>query len=133
MKKINLSDNHRRSVSASIYMVERIVTELEQEIMSATNLVMSKVIRGEDEPDLQHYALVISQIKSQVHDLFTKYNLHPTEVYLYQVINSKKSAMWEILCDTTSRRLKGYGEFPKEITEEFDKDIDALQKLIASI
>jgi hypothetical protein len=41
--------------------------------------------------------------------------------------------MWETVIDTTSRKLKGYKEFPKEIAAEFDADIAKLKDLIDSL
>ncbi len=54
-------------------------------------------------------------------------------MHIDRIIDAKKTSMWIILCDTTSKGLKGYGEFPKEYAQEFDSDIDKLQKLIANI
>lgn len=133
MDKINLSENHIRSVSASLYVIERTVIELEHNLKYPEELAMSKVVNNIGDIDIQHYISVIDEIKTYIFALFIKYNLDPTEIYLSQIINSKKSRIWEILCETTSKRLKGYGDFPKENAEEFDNDIDHLQRLIACI
>jgi hypothetical protein len=34
--------------------------------------------------------------------------------------------IWEILTDTLSRKIKGYGTFPKKYSEEYDADINKL-------
>ena len=131
MEKIGLSENHKRSISASMYLVERIADDLERKLAIPSELVMSKIVKNKD-ADLQHCMSVLKGIKSQGL-LAAKYSLRTSEVSLTQIINSSKSAMWEILCDTTSQRLKGYGGFPKEYAAEFDADIDALQNLISKI
>ena len=132
MEKIGLSENHKRSISASMYLVERIADDLERKLAIPSELVMSKIVKNKD-ADLQHCMSVLKEIKSHVGLLAAKYSLRTSEVSLTQIINSSKSAMWEILCDTTSQRLKGYGRFPKEYAAEFDADIDALQNLISKI
>jgi len=38
--------------------------------------------------------------------------------------------MWEMLGDTTSKRMKGFGSLPKGAADELDKDILTLTKLI---
>lgn len=135
MERINLSDNHRRSVSSSIYIIEKLIIELERELVHSGDPVMSKLIIDKAEPEIQHYISVINKIKSYIHYLLNKYDLQlsSANVALTWHINVLKSRMWEILCDTTSKGLKGYGVFPKEYAKEFDDDIDKLQKLIASI
>lgn len=62
-----------------------------------------------------------------------KYNLKPVSLNQNNVIRAKKTKMWEILCDSTSRGLRGGGRFPEEFAREFDKDIDDLQEIIKRI
>jgi hypothetical protein len=132
MENISLSENHRRSVSASLYLIEKMINELEQELLFPHEMALYKVVRNSKMPDVQHYESVIGEIKSNIRELSDKYKLNTTEIHISQIINSKKSVMWEILCDTTSKRLKGYGEFPKENAEEFD-NLEVLQELIRKI
>jgi hypothetical protein len=130
MAKINLSNNQKRSISASLHIVEKSVNELERELNRTGDLIMFKVINDTGDLNLQEYKLLIQQIKSHIRYLADKYCLQPTSLPLSQIINAQKSNMWVILCDTRSNSMKGYGEFPKELAEEFDSDIDILQDLI---
>jgi hypothetical protein len=41
--------------------------------------------------------------------------------------------MWEILCDTTSYKLNGYGKFPAGLQKEFDADIDRLMEKVKKV
>jgi hypothetical protein len=52
---------------------------------------------------------------------------------LQRVINAKRTKIWEILTDTLSRKIKGYGTFPKKYAEEYDKDINRLLEIINKI
>ena len=133
MDKISLSETHRRSISASLCVVERIVYELEYKLKFQEEMTMNKVLNNMGEMDMQHYDSLINKIKAYICSLYIKYDLTPTEIYLSSEINSKKARMWEILCETNSKGLKGYGKFPEEYAQEFDSDIDVLQKLIHKI
>ena len=73
------------------------------------------------------------EIKKQIQYLATKYNLQPVELKLSQIINAKRSQMWEMLSDSKTAKLRGYGEFPPELTAGFDNDIDDLLKLTEKI
>lgn len=134
MKKIPLSDNHKRALFASVFLVEKLVTELEHELSLSNEKVMEKIIIEEEEEEIsQHIIFVIREIKSYISFMADKYDLQPSFYDLSQIINSRKSKMWEILCDTKSAKMKSRGEFPKEYAQEFDEDIDQLLKLTESI
>jgi hypothetical protein len=94
---------------------------------------MSKTVI--DIPDLNtnHFISVLKEMRLQISTLANKYNLKTEEVKLSRIINSRKVKMWETIKDTTSRKLKGYGKFPFEFAEEFDKDIKNLLKLIETL
>lgn len=133
MKKINLNSNHRRSVSSSIKQIENMLEEIERQILNPSRLLLTKIDHTNFETDIRHLKSVFLEIRNHIHYLFEKYSLKTTELKLERIINSKKSSMWTILCDTTSKRLNGYGDFPEEYAEEFDSDINHLQELIAKI
>ncbi len=69
------------------------------------------------------------EIKSYIAFLATKYHLQPTKLTLSQVVQSQKTKMWGILCETQSTKLKNRGEFPVEIQTKFDRDIEILASL----
>jgi hypothetical protein len=45
---------------------------------------------------------------------------------LQRIIDAKRTKVWEILNDTYSKKLKGYGQFPQLNAIEYDADIRAL-------
>ncbi len=72
MDKINLLENHRRTVSSSIYMIEEFVRELEMELVYPTDRVMQKLKKDIAPIDLQHYDSIIKEIKSYILYMATK-------------------------------------------------------------
>lgn len=133
MDKIKLSDNHKRSVSASMFLVEKLIDEIEYELHHYHEKVMISINDGTESADLQYFALLVQEIKSYIRFMVDKYDLQPTQYNFSQIINSRKSKMWEILSNTQSKSLKGFGEFPPEYAKEFDSDIENLLKLTESI
>jgi hypothetical protein len=133
MNKIVLSENHRRSISSSMMIIERMMIDMERALLNPPDGVMSKTVI--DIPDLNtdHFIIVLKEMRRQISNLANKYNLKTEEVKLSRIINSRKAKMWETIKDTTSRKLKGYGKFPIEFAEEFDKDIKNILKLIETL
>jgi len=133
MNKIVLSENHRRSVSSSIHIIEKMVLEIERVIAHPENGFLSKTINDMPDMDKEHYDSAIAGIKSEIKHISEKYSLRTEEIKMSRVINSRKAKMWETVTDTTSRKLKGYKEFPKVMAIEFDNDISKLKVLIDSL
>ena len=132
MKRITLSENHSRALRASVYVVEKLITELEQELTCADDRTMEKIITDDDET-MKRMISVIQEIKSYIRYMAEKYALHPSSYSLSQIVNSRKTKIWEVLCDTKSAKMRSRGVFPKEYAQEFDADIEGLLKLTESI
>jgi hypothetical protein len=130
MDKKILSDNHRRSVSSSMHIIEKMLLEIEKTINFPDTGVLSKVVDDMPDIDRDHYSEAIGNIKVQLEFISEKYNLRKEEILMSRLVNSRKAKMWETITDTTSRKLKGYKEFPKELAAEFDEDISLLKKAI---
>jgi len=52
---------------------------------------------------------------------------------LHRTINAKKTKIWEVLSDSKSRKMKGFGVFPTGIAKEYDRDIDELMAIASNI
>jgi hypothetical protein len=133
MDKITLSENHRRTISSSMYIIEKMLNDIEHAILHPDNGVMSKSIVDIVEKDLEHYLIEIKNIRKQLTYIAVKYDLRKEEVKLSRLINSRKAKMWETVHDTTSRKLKGYKDFPKDHIVEFDTDITRLRSIIEGL
>ena len=129
-RKIILSDNHRRSVSSSIQIIDKMMMDIERVLLNPPEGVISKTVNDISDQDADHYMSVIKEMKIQINSLVEKYNLKTEEIKTSRIIGSRKAKMWETIKDTNSRKLKGYSKFPVECAEEFDSDINKLLKLI---
>jgi hypothetical protein len=59
--------------------------------------------------------------------------LTPQEMVESHFLNARKSKAWEILNDSLSKRMNGFGEFPQEIAGEFDADIEKLLQIVSQL
>ncbi len=130
---VKLPKNHLRSVSVSMYLIEKSVDELQEIIQKGKNGNTYQVVNDLDEKELENDIKIISKVKEKIAEMSGKYSLRKDVTYMSRIRNSKKSKMWEILCDTNSKRLKGFGELPEDMAEEVDADINAIIELVEKL
>ena len=133
MNKISLSENHRRSLSSSLRVVEELLDEMEGKLKYPDDRILQTMERDTSEEDNILSLQNIVKAKQQIKKLAEKYGLSAHNSQLSRYINSHKSNIWVILSDSTSRKLKGFGEFPQEYSTEFDEDISQLQVFVNKI
>ena len=119
-----------RSVSASIYLVEKTIDELENMLTQPRQHFTYETVNDIDDSDKEKLLQSIKQTRVFITELMRKYSLNKEITYMSRILNARKSRMWEILGDTTSQRMKGYGHLPGETAAELDQDIKKLTGLI---
>lgn len=131
--QIKLPDNYLRSVSAAIYLVEKNLDELEQMLISEKKHTTYKIVNDIGADKTQHLLDVISESRQIISNLQEKYNHKKEETYLSRILAAYKSKAWEMLSDTKSKHMKGYGELQHEQAVILDKDVDNLLKVISKL
>ena len=130
MEHIPLSENHRRSVSAAILMIEKMILEIETLLVHPAIGSMYNVIEDiETKGEFDQSIKLIEEIKAYVSILKEKYQLTPDTTRLRWFIEVRKTKIWEILGNIRSGKMKRYGAFPAEYVSEFDQDMRKLQAL----
>ncbi len=133
MSKIQLSENHRRKISVTMHLIEKLAVELENNINYDTELRMLNLVNDIPDEQKSHYRDIVTMIKKHITYMADKYDLEQNQQVQSRLVMSRKAKMWEILCDSKSRRMRGYGKFPEKHSKEYDADIDELMKLIEGI
>jgi hypothetical protein len=133
LKKIRLSENHTRSLSSSLIVVEKSLLELEDMLLKQPDSCCNVLIKDIDEETLVNNLKAIQEAKIYICELAEKYGTSVEKMNLQRVINAKRTKMWEILTDSLSRKIKGYGTFPRKYAEEYDNDINRLLEIINRI
>lgn len=132
-KKINLPENHTRSLSSSLIVVEKSLLELEEMLLRHSDGCCSVIVKDIDDESLAYNITAIHEAKRCICELAEKYGTSVEKMSLQRVINAKRTKIWEILTDTLSRKVKGFGTFPKKYAEEYDSDICRLLEIINRI
>ena len=125
-KKIPLSENHTRVLSSSLIVVEKSLSELEDMLLKQSNACCNVMLKDVDDETIENNISVIQEAKSYICILAEKYETSKERLSIQRVINAKRAKIWEILTDTLSRKLKGYGTFPRKYADEYDSDINKL-------
>ena len=128
--KSTLSANHIRSISASMTIVERLINDIESGISNPFNGSFERYEVDISEESINENRKIIGIIKEKLRKFQSEYNLTSRTYGVSQTINSRKSRCWEVLQETISKQLRGYGKFPENLSEPFDKEIKELIKLI---
>lgn len=132
-EKINLSENHRRSLTSTLMIVEQLLVEMEDMIKSPYITCCQEIKLDIEKDTATHNLRVIAEARKVICNLTEKYNTEKSIRSLQRIIDVKKTRIWEILYDSRARKLKGFGDFPKELIKEFDKDIDELLNITSKI
>lgn len=125
-KKIRLSENHTRSLSSSMTVVEKSLLELENMLIKQNNSCCNVLLKDVDDKTIENNISVIQEAKSFICELAEKYGTSKHRASLHKAINAKRVRIWEILSETLSRNMKGFGLFPQKYAEEYDSDIRKL-------
>lgn len=114
-------------------IVEQLLIEIE-DLMTSQNKTCCFEIKNDIGSDIKNQNLkVIEDARKQICALTEKYGTDMHTQSLQRIVDVKKTKIWEILCDSKAKKLKGFGDFPKELIKEFDKDIDGLMSIAAKI
>jgi len=109
-----------------LIVVEKSLLELEDMLLKRSNSCCNVLINDIDDETMATNISAIQEAKSYICELTEKYGTSKENLSLQRVINAKRTKIWEILTDTLSRKIKGYGTFPKKYVDEYDSDINKL-------
>ena len=128
-----LNANHLRSLRSTLLIVEQMLNEMDEAMNRNNKDCCHELLRDLDEEKQLANRILIREAKQQICQMAEKYQTGKTTQSLQMIVNVKKTRIWEVLCDSKSKRLKGFGEFPKSLAADFDKDIDGLLAITEKI
>lgn len=132
-RNINLPANHLRTLSASMYMIEKSINEMENILQARSNGFTYEIDFDVTEDDISNTMDFYKQIRDMIGKFVKKYRLDKDVTHMSRLIQAKNSRIWQILCDTNSNRLKGYGVLPEKIADELDDDVSSILQLIEEL
>jgi hypothetical protein len=131
--EILLHDNHKRSLTSTLMIVEQLLIEIEDLMQRPYNTCCFEIKNDIDSDAINQNLKVTTEALKLICQLQKKYNTDKKVQSLQRIIDTKKTKIWEILHDSKSRRMKGFGDFPQRFIKDYDKDIDDLMAMSEKI
>ena len=131
--RILLTDNHKRSLSSTFMIVERLLVDLADAMVNSTQTCCYELKKDIDIATIEQNQKAIKEALSLICSLKEKYDTEKTVQSLKRIVDAKKTKIWETLHNSKSRRMKGFGEFPQKQGKEYDEDIDQLMAIAEKI
>jgi hypothetical protein len=127
---MELPANHLRSISVSMQLIEKSVDELKRLFTYNSNGHSYSIVNDLEEEKINYILEITGQIKNKVKEFDEKYHFNKEVLYLSRTFNAIRAKLWEIICDTNSNRMKGYGKLEEETAMELDADTSQLLLMI---
>jgi hypothetical protein len=125
-KKIHLPENNKRVLSSTLMLVEKSLMEMEELFLKKNDACCYEVLNDVDDDTILYNISIIKEARTEICILADKYGTSKEKLSLQRIIDAKRTKIWEMLNNTLSRKIKGYGTFPRKYIDEYDSDIGKL-------
>ena len=131
---IHLLPNHRRSLSVTADAIERGLREMEEALNRSNSGRLTRKVRPTySEKERQGLLDVIAEMRKANQEMVEQLGLEVSEFREEQLINARASHLWTILVDSKARKLKNFGEVPKDHAVEIDRHVEKLLEILKQI
>ena len=121
MASIELSENHRRSISITLQLVDQALCEWDDWTSGRLQSgVMYRQIDTLSAIQKQQLKDKIANVRQLIVRLRDDLDLEPKHVATAREIGGHASVLWEMLTELNSRGLGGYGTVPEELGRYLD-------------
>ena len=108
--KILLTDNHKRSLSSTLMVVEQLLVDLTEVMVNPVQTCCYELKKDIDIATIEHNQKVIKEALSIICSLKEKYNTDKAVQSLQRIVDAKKTKIWETLHNSKSRRIDRGGK-----------------------
>lgn len=121
MASIELSENHRRSISITLQLVDQALCEWDDwangKLRSGVMYRQVDTLSLTQKRELRDKIGKVRQLMVRLRD---DLGLEPKNIPVSQFIIGHASLLWEMLTELNSRGLQAYGKVPEELTRYVD-------------
>jgi hypothetical protein len=121
MGSIELSENHRRSISITLQLVDQALCEWDDwtsgRLQSGVMYLQMDTLSAIQKRQLKNKIANVRQLIVRLRD---DLDLEPKNVATARSIGGHASLLWEMLTELNSRGLQGYGKVPEELGQYLD-------------
>lgn len=133
-RTIPMDENHRRAISTRLRLLDELLCEFEEyargrEIRSVFYQELNSISASQRRLVLAD----IERMRSLMREMKATLGLEPGVENVGRLIWGKSSAFWQVLIETTSKHLKGYGELSPELARYLDPRMEVLIKHLGMV
>lgn len=118
---IELSDNHRRSISIVLQLVDKALCEwdawIDRTPSAGVMYQQRDTLSATQKKELRRKSSMLRQLILRLRD---DLQLEPSRPGSSQMIVGQATVLWEMLAELNSRSLQGYGQVPEELARYLD-------------
>ncbi len=126
--EVNL--RHRRVIRLNLLILEETMAEVERLIGAEGEGILRRRRNPLSTATRQELLDRIEQVRRTLVELKDSFGFAVEEQDVTRMIRALLSHQWTVLCDTESRRLRGYGEPAPELAARLDPSIAKLIRLV---
>jgi hypothetical protein len=131
---ISLSDNHRRGIGTALFVLDRMLCEVEEYARGREASSVFYVEQNALSADQKEGLLAeIARMRDALQEIKDGLGLEMEAEDVGRRIWGESSTLWEILVETKSRFLKRYGPPPEELGAYLDPRIDAVLEYLRNL
>jgi hypothetical protein len=120
-RSIELSDNHRRSISVVLQLVDKALCEwdawIERPPSAGVMYQQQDTLSPTHKKRLRQKSSVVRELILRLRD---DLQLEPSRPASSQMVVGQATILWEMLVELNSRSLEGYGRVPEELAHYLD-------------
>ena len=131
---IELPDPQRRSLEVTANVIETTLAEMETLLRSdRKGQLTRKVEPCYSEEERSRMLSAIAAMRQANTEMILHLGLRSSRIREDRIVNARISHMWTVLCDSTSKGLKGFGGLPPSLSQVVDDHINQLLELLKEI
>ena len=130
MNEHKLSGRYKRLLASMLFVVEKKIDDIESLINKKPEHATYRILIDIDQDKLNSIRASLVNARDKIGFMVNKYHIKKREIHASSYTPTIESQMWEMITDSLSRSMKGYG---KDIVEEaklVDQDISDLMSII---
>ena len=133
-RTIPLDENHRRAINTRLRLLDELLCEFEEYARGReAHAVFYQEVNSLSASQRRLLLADIERIRSLMREMKATLQLEAGVENAGRLVWGKSSSFWEVLVETTSKHLRGYGELSPELARYLDPRMETLIKHLGMI
>lgn len=132
-KLAGLNENHRRSISSTLYLIEKDIDNIERYMKYTPAGRMYKIVNDLNDGQQKSILEAIKSIREFINEFADALHLEADQESLARIARGSLSLRWEDACGLEAKRLKGGGLIHEDSAKILDLQVQNLISLLNNL